>query len=84
MLRQQLLSHPENPALYELYARSANVAGDRVRAKEAIAATDSVVEIRVQYQLILDEFSPLIGFARFTLYKRAGDRFRILLWQDEF
>jgi len=51
---------------------------------EAIAATDSLVEIRAQYQLILDEFSPLIGFARFTLYKRAGDRFRILLWQDEF
>jgi predicted Zn-dependent protease len=37
VLRQQLLSRPENPALYELYARSSNIAGDRVRAKEAIA-----------------------------------------------
>jgi predicted Zn-dependent protease len=37
VLRQQLLSHPEDPTLYELYARSANVAGDWVRAKEAIA-----------------------------------------------
>jgi predicted Zn-dependent protease len=37
VLRQQLLSHPEDPRLYELYARSANVAGDGVRAKEAIA-----------------------------------------------
>jgi predicted Zn-dependent protease len=37
VLRQQLLSHPQDPTLYELYARSANIAGDRVRAKEAIA-----------------------------------------------
>ena len=37
MLRQQLLSHPQDPTLYELYARSANIAGDQVRAKEAMA-----------------------------------------------
>jgi predicted Zn-dependent protease len=37
VLRQQLLSHAHDPVLYELYARSANIAGDRVRAKEAIA-----------------------------------------------
>mgnify|MGYP001818750383 FL=1 len=37
VLRQQLLTHPDNPRRYELYARSANSAGDRVRAKEAIA-----------------------------------------------
>jgi predicted Zn-dependent protease len=37
VLRQQLLSHPNDPRLYELYARSANIAGDKVRAKEAIA-----------------------------------------------
>jgi len=37
VLRKQLLSHPNNPQLYELYARSANIAGDRVKAKEAIA-----------------------------------------------
>ncbi|HET6591818.1 MAG TPA: M48 family metalloprotease [Xanthomonadales bacterium] len=39
VLRQQLLSHSQDPVLYELYARSANIAGDRVRAKEAIAET---------------------------------------------
>ena len=39
ILRQQLLTRTENPALYELYARSADIAGDRVRAKEAIAET---------------------------------------------
>jgi predicted Zn-dependent protease len=37
VLRQQLLTHPDDPRLYELYARSSNVAGDDVRAKEAIA-----------------------------------------------
>ena len=37
VLRRQLLTHPNDPVLYELYARSANIAGDRVRAKEAIA-----------------------------------------------
>lgn len=37
VLRQQLLTQPEDPRLYELYARAANIAGDRVRAKEAIA-----------------------------------------------
>ena len=37
ILRQQLLTHPDDPALYELYARASNTAGDKVRAKEAIA-----------------------------------------------
>lgn len=52
--------------------------------REGISTPDSLVEIRVQYQLILDELSPLIGFARFTLLKPAGGKFRILVWQDEF
>jgi predicted Zn-dependent protease len=37
VLQRQLLAYPEDPQLYELYARSANIAGDGVRAKEAIA-----------------------------------------------
>jgi predicted Zn-dependent protease len=37
ILRQQLLTHPNDPTLYELYARASNTAGDSVRAKEAIA-----------------------------------------------
>jgi hypothetical protein len=53
-------------------------------ADQAIAAPDSMIEIRVQYQLMLDELSPLIGFARFTLLKPEGGKFRILIWQDEF
>jgi predicted Zn-dependent protease len=37
ILRQQILYRNEDPTLYELYARAANVAGDHVRATEAIA-----------------------------------------------
>jgi len=54
VLRQQLLSHAQDPVLYELYARSANIAGDRVRAKEAIAESyylrGSVHEAAMQLQ----------------------------------
>jgi len=52
-------------------------------AIEGISAADSLFEIRVQYQLILDDFSPVLGFARFTLFKPEGDRFRIVLWYDD-
>ncbi len=51
---------------------------------EAISTPDSLVEIRVQYQLTLDELSPLLGFARFSVLKPDGGKFRIELWQDEF
>ena len=37
VLRQQLRRHKDDPNLHELYARSANISGDRVRAREAIA-----------------------------------------------
>ena len=37
ILRQQLLTHPSDPTLYEHYARASNTAGDFIRAKEAIA-----------------------------------------------
>jgi predicted Zn-dependent protease len=37
VLRQQLRKHDDDPRIYELYARSANVSGDDIRAQEAIA-----------------------------------------------
>lgn len=37
VLRQQLVSRKNDPALYALYAQAANLAGDEVRATEAIA-----------------------------------------------
>jgi len=37
ILRQQILFRDEDPVLFALYAKSANIAGDHVRATEAIA-----------------------------------------------
>lgn len=37
VLRQQILHQKEDPAMYEMYARAANIAGDEVRASEAMA-----------------------------------------------
>jgi predicted Zn-dependent protease len=37
ILRQQILTHNDDPALYELYAHASNDAGNTIRAKEAIA-----------------------------------------------
>lgn len=51
---------------------------------DTLSTPDTPIEVRVQYQLILDELSPAIGFARFTVFRSAGDRFRIVLWQDDF
>lgn len=53
-------------------------------AIEEISTPDSLIDFRVHYQLILEDLAPLLGFARFTVIKPEGERFRILLWQDEF
>jgi predicted Zn-dependent protease len=37
VLKQRLASRPTDPALYALYARAASIAGDEIRATEAIA-----------------------------------------------
>ena len=37
VLRQQLVTRKNDPALYALYAQAANIAGDDVRSTEAIA-----------------------------------------------
>jgi predicted Zn-dependent protease len=37
VLRQQLVSRKNDPVLYALYARAANIAGDEIRSTEAIA-----------------------------------------------
>jgi predicted Zn-dependent protease len=58
VLRQQLLTHPDDPLLHELYARSANIAGDSVRAKEAIAESyylrGNIHEAAMQLQTLAD------------------------------
>lgn len=58
VLRQQLLEYPDDPLLYELYARSANIAGDSVRANEAIAESyylrGSIHEAAMHLQKLAD------------------------------
>jgi predicted Zn-dependent protease len=58
-LRKQLLTHPNDPQLYELYARSANIAGERVKAKEAMAESyylrGGVHEAAMQLQSLANE-----------------------------
>lgn len=51
---------------------------------EEIATPDSLVEFHIPFQLLLDEISPVIGFAHFIVSKPAGEQFRIVLWQDDF
>ena len=59
ILRKQLLSHPNDPKLYELYARSANIAGDTVKAKEAMAESyylrGGIHEAAMQLQTLANE-----------------------------
>ena len=50
----------------------------------ALSTPDSLIEFHARYQLYLDDPSPVLGFARFTVQKQSEDRFRILLWQEEF
>jgi hypothetical protein len=51
---------------------------------EDSSISDTPIDFLVHYQLILEDLTPLQGFARFTVIKPEGERFRILLWQDEF
>lgn len=59
VLRQQLLKYPNDPVLYELYARSANIAGDSVKAKEAMAESyylrGGIHEAAMQLQALADD-----------------------------
>lgn len=41
----------------------------------ALSTPDSLIEFRAQYQLVLDNLSPLLGFARFTVIKPTDNRF---------
>ena len=76
MLRQQLLTHPNDPVLYELYARSANIAGDSVRAKEAIAESyylrGGIHEAAMQLQSLADS-SDLDYYQRARITARINE-----------
>jgi predicted Zn-dependent protease len=58
VLRQQLQARTDDPLLYELYARSASIAGNTVRAREAIAESyylrGGIHEAAMQLQSLAD------------------------------
>jgi predicted Zn-dependent protease len=74
VLRQQLLSRSGDPRLYELYGRASNLAGDQVRAKEAIAESyylrGGIHEAAMQLQ-------ELVGRDDLDYYQRARITARI-------
>lgn len=70
--------------LFRAYSNISLVWGGVGDATLALSTPDSLIEFRASYQLYLDDTSPLIGFARFAVEKQSEDRFRILLWQEEF
>jgi predicted Zn-dependent protease len=59
ILRQQILSKNDDPALFALYARASNEAGNSIRAKEAIAESyylrGGVHEAVMQLQELIEQ-----------------------------
>jgi predicted Zn-dependent protease len=68
VLRQQILSHPEDPTLYTLYARASNGAGDNVRAEEAMAES---YYLRGHSQEAVKQLQELVKRDDLDYYQRA-------------
>ncbi|MCH8058294.1 MAG: M48 family metallopeptidase [Proteobacteria bacterium] len=68
ILRRQLLTHPDDPMLYELYARASNTADDFVGAKEAIA--ESYYLRGGTHEAVL-QLQELVGRDDLDYYQRA-------------
>lgn len=68
ILRQQLLTHPDDPTLYVLYAGASNSAGNTVRAKEAIA--ESYYQ-RGSTQAAITQLQALVNSEDLDYYERA-------------
>jgi len=68
ILRRQLLTHPEDPSLWALYARASNTAGDTVRAREAIAES---YFLRGGVYEALAQLRELINSDELDYYERA-------------
>jgi predicted Zn-dependent protease len=76
ILRRQLQIRPDDPLIYELYARSANIAGETVRAREAIAESyylrGSIHEAAMQLQ-VLTETGDLDYYQRARITARINE-----------
>jgi predicted Zn-dependent protease len=68
ILRQQMLTHPDDPTLYMLYAQASNNAGNTVRAKEAMA--ESYYQ-RGSTQEAITQLQALVNSEDLDYYERA-------------
>lgn len=48
---------------------------------EANVTIDSLV---VRFNLTLGDDAPLMGYARFSVRKEIGDKFKVIVWRDDF
>jgi predicted Zn-dependent protease len=80
VLRQQLLAHSDDPVLYELYARASNMAGDKIRAKEAIA---DAYFLRGRIHEAAEQLQELIKRDDLDYYERARITERLHEYQAE-
>ncbi|KPL06233.1 hypothetical protein AMJ86_09295 [bacterium SM23_57] len=51
---------------------------------EDFSQVDSLLDFQVPFNLTLNDLAPLYGFAHFSVYRPAGDRFQIVVWRDDF
>ena len=76
ILRQQLLTHPDDPSLHQLYARASNTAGDEIRAKESMAEAyylrGSIHEAVLQLQK-LEQLQDLSYYERARITHRLNE-----------
>jgi beta-barrel assembly-enhancing protease len=68
ILREQLMTYPDDPALYVLYAGASNNAGNTVRAREAIA--ESYYQ-RGSTQAAITQLQALVNSEDLDYYERA-------------
>ena len=58
VLREQLIRHPDDPGLYELYAKASALAGNEIQSAEALAESyfrsGSVKEAMAQLEMLRD------------------------------
>ncbi len=75
VLRQQLISQKDDPTLYALYARAANLAGDEIRATEAIA--ESYYQ-RGGFEEAVSQLESLVRRPDLDYYQRARVSARLI------
>ena len=80
ILRQQILSHNDDPSLYALYARASNTSGDTIRSKEAIAES---YYLRGGVHEAVLQLQELIGRDDLDYYERARVTARLSEYQIE-